>query len=61
MLRARRERPRSCTAEQRDGFASFQLIGLHSVRVSQSRIAGYHAQVEWVVALQRQSHLRIDF
>jgi hypothetical protein len=29
LLRARRERPRHRTAEQRDEFAPFQLIELH--------------------------------
>jgi hypothetical protein len=42
LLRACRERPRSCrAAEQRDELASFQLIEAHSVPVSQGRIAGY--------------------
>jgi len=41
LLRARRERPRSSRAEQRDEVASLYLIELHSVPVSQGRIAGY--------------------
>jgi hypothetical protein len=42
LLRAHRERPRRCrAAEQRDERATFQLIELHSVPVSQGRIAGY--------------------
>jgi hypothetical protein len=37
-----RKRPRRrSAAEQRDEIASFQLIELHSVPVSQGRIAGY--------------------
>jgi hypothetical protein len=31
LLRARRERPRCCAAEQRDELAPFQLIELHSI------------------------------
>jgi hypothetical protein len=41
LLRARRERPRHRAAEKRDELASFQLIELHSVPVSQGRIAAY--------------------
>ena len=42
LLRARRQRPRGRrAAEQRDELASFQLIELHPVPASQSRIAGY--------------------
>jgi hypothetical protein len=41
LLSARRERPRGRAAEQRNQLASFQLIELHSVPVSQGRIAGY--------------------
>jgi len=42
LLRARRDRPRSCrAADERDELAPFYLIGLHSVPVSQGRIAGY--------------------
>src|SRR5262245_20974853 len=40
LLRARRERPRSRAAEQRDELAPLQVIELHSVP-SQGRIAGY--------------------
>jgi hypothetical protein len=50
LLRARRERPhRHRAAEKRDELASFQLIELHSIPVSQSRIAGYHAEVAAVI------------
>ena len=38
LLRARRERPSGRPAEQRDEIASFYLIELHSVPVSQGRI-----------------------
>jgi len=31
LLRARRERPRSCAAEQCDELAAFQMIELHPV------------------------------
>jgi hypothetical protein len=31
LLRARRERPRSCCADERDEIAAFQVIELHSV------------------------------
>jgi hypothetical protein len=42
LLRTRSERPRDRrAAEQRDEFAPFQLIELHSVPVRQGRIAGY--------------------
>jgi hypothetical protein len=41
LLRARHERPRCRTAEQRDEVASFQLIELHSIPASQGRFAGY--------------------
>ncbi|HKD92513.1 MAG TPA: hypothetical protein VKB56_11430 [Terriglobales bacterium] len=41
LLRARRERPRSRAAEQRDEGAAFQLIELHSISASHSRITGY--------------------
>jgi hypothetical protein len=41
LLRARRERPSCCTAEHRDEIAPFQMIELHSVLTSRSRIAGY--------------------
>jgi hypothetical protein len=41
LLRVRRERPRGRrTAEQRDELAAFHLIEVHSVPVSQGRIAG---------------------
>jgi hypothetical protein len=40
LLRARRKRPCSCAAEQRDEVAPFQLIELHSVPC-QHRIALY--------------------
>jgi len=33
-MRPRRQGPRSCTAEQRDELAPFQLIELHSVPAS---------------------------
>jgi hypothetical protein len=35
-LRARRERPRRRTAEQRDELAAFQLIELHSIPANQA-------------------------
>jgi hypothetical protein len=35
LLRARRERPRSHAAEQRDELAPFQMIELHSIPASQ--------------------------
>jgi hypothetical protein len=39
LLRPRRERPGRRAADERDELASFQLIELHSVPVSQGRIA----------------------
>jgi hypothetical protein len=40
-LRARRERPPSRAAEQREEVSPFQLIELHSVPCQPVRIAGY--------------------
>jgi hypothetical protein len=47
LLAARRKRPRRRrAAEQRDEIASLQLIEVHSVPVSQGRIAGYRTVSE---------------
>jgi len=45
-LRARRERPRGCSAaEKRDEVAPFQLIELHSIPPP-ARIAGYRIGID---------------
>src|SRR5262245_35737638 len=41
LLRARRERPSRCAAEQRKELAPFQLIEWHSAPASQGQIAGH--------------------
>jgi hypothetical protein len=56
LLPARRERPRGCrAAEQRDEIAAFQSIELHSIPVSQRRIAGYRIRNDQSAGLESRS------
>ncbi len=61
LLRPRRGRPSGCRAtEQRDEIAAFYLIELHSVPVSQGRIAGYQIGADQSAGIGAQpvSHWR---